>query len=386
MPNSGKYVLINPPEHSPNRRDRTFGFEPTPRVPRGAANQTRRKTMKAIVRDTYGSPDVLKLRGMDRPEITDDEVLVRVRAAGVGRDVWHVMAGLPYPIRLAGFGLRAPKNPVIGSDVAGVVEAVGKDVSRFKPGDEVFGIGKGSYAEYAVALEDKLAHKPENLAFEQAAVLAISGSTALQALRDHGRVELGQEVLIIGASGGVGTFAVQIAKAFGAQVTGVCSTAKAEMVRSIGADRVIDYTREDFAEGDKRYDVILDIGGNSSLARLRRALTPRGALVIAGGEGGGRWLGGTDRQLRALALSPFVGQKLGTFVASENHEDLIVLKELIESGKVTPVIDRTYPLSEVPEAIRYLEGGHVQGKVVITLLGEGSERWKEMRAKTAVAP
>jgi len=323
--------------------------------------------MKAIVQDTYGSPDVLELRDIDIPEIKDEEVLVHVHAAGVGRDVWHVMAGLPYPIRLAGYGLRAPKNPVIGSDVAGVVEAVGKDVSTFQPGDEVFGIGKGSYAEYVCAQEDKLAPKPENLTFEQAAVVAIMGSTALQALRDHGKARPGQEVLIIGASGGVGTYAVQIAKAFGADVTGVCSTAKVEMVRSIGADHVIDYTQEDFAEGEERYDLILDIGGNSSLARLRRALNPRGTLVIVGGEGGGRWLGGLDRQLRAMILSRFVGQKLGTFVSTQNHEDLLVLKELIESGKVTPVIDRTYPLAEVPEAMRYLEEGHARGKVVITV-------------------
>ena len=323
--------------------------------------------MKAIVRDTYGSPEVLELRDIDKPEIADDEVLVRVHAAGVDRGVWHIMTGLPYPIRLAGYGLRAPKNPVIGSDVAGVVEALGKDVTRFQPGDEVFGIGKGSYAEYVCAREDKLAPKPANLTFEQAAVVAISGLTALQGLRDHGRVEPGQEVLIIGASGGVGTFAVQLAKAFGARVTGVCSTTKVDIVRSIGADHVIDYTREDFAEGEQRYDLILDIGGNSSLARLRRALAPRGTLVIVGGETDGRWLGGTDRQLRALMLSPFVGQKLGTFVSSENHKDMNVLKELIEAGKVTPVIDRTYPLSEVPEAIRYLEEGHAQGKVVITV-------------------
>src|ERR671911_1430441 len=228
--------------------------------------------MKAIVRDTYGSPEVLELRDIDKPEIADDEVLVHVHAAGVGRDVWHIMRGLPYPIRLAGYGLRAPKNPVIGSDVAGVVETVGNKVSTFQPGDEVFGIGKGSYAEYARAQEDKLAPKPENLTFEQAAVVAIMGSTALQALRDQGKVREGQEVLIIGASGGVGTYAVQIAKAFGAQVTGVCSTAKMDMVRSIGADKVIDYKREDFADGEQRYDVILDIGGNSSLARLRSAL------------------------------------------------------------------------------------------------------------------
>jgi NADPH:quinone reductase-like Zn-dependent oxidoreductase len=323
--------------------------------------------MKAMVRNTYGPPDLLELRDIDIPQIADDEVLIHVHAAGVGRDVWHVMRGLPYPMRLAGYGIRAPKNPVIGSDVAGVVKAIGKNVSRFQPGDEVFGIGKGSYAEYVCAREDKLAPKPANLTFEQAAVLAIMGSTALQALRDHGRVEPGQEVLIIGASGGVGTYAVQIAKAFGAHVTGVCSTTKVEMVRSIGADHVIDYTQEDFAEGDQRYDVILDIGGNSSLARLRRALASQGILVIVGGEGGGRWLGGTDRQLRAMILSPFVGQKLGTFVNKENHDDLLVLKELTESGKITPVIDRTYPLSEVPEAMRYLEAGHARGKVVITV-------------------
>jgi NADPH:quinone reductase-like Zn-dependent oxidoreductase len=323
--------------------------------------------MKAIVRDTYGSPEVLELRDIDIPEYADEEVLVHVHAAGVGRDVWHIMTGLPYPIRLAGYGFRAPKNPVIGSDMAGVVEALGKNVTRFQPGDEVFGIGKGSYAEYVCAREDKLAPKPTNLTFEQAAVVAIMGSTALQALRDHGKVRPGQEVLIIGASGGVGTYAVQIAKAFGANVTGVCSTTKVEMVRSIGADHVIDYTQEDFAEGDQRYDLILDIGGNSSLSRLRRALASRGTLVIVGGEGGGRWLGGTDRQLRAMMLSPFVGQKLGTFVNKENHEDMLVLKELIEAGKVTPIIDRTYPLAEVPEAIRYLEEGHARGKVVISV-------------------
>src|ERR671910_2991979 len=330
--------------------------------------------MKAIVQDEYGSPDVLEIRDIDIPEIEDDEVLVRVHAAGVGRDVWHVMAGLPYPIRLAGYGLRAPKNPVIGSDMAGVVEAIGNKVSTFQPGDEVFGIGIGSYAEYARAPEDKLAPKPENLTFEQAAVVAIMGSTALQALRDQGKVRPGQEVLIIGVSGGVGTYAVQIAKAFGAHVTGVCSTKKVEMVRSIGADHVIDYTQEDFAEGDQRYDVILDIGGNSSLARLRSALTPEGTLVIVGGEGGGRWLGGLQRQLWATMLSPFVGQKLGTFVSTPNHEDLLVLGELIESGKVTPVIDRTYPLVEVPEAMRYLEEGHARGKVVISVRREPEGR------------
>src|ERR671913_470208 len=271
-----------------------------------------KNSMKAIVREKYGPSDVLELRDIDLPEISDDEVLVRGRAAGVGRDVWHVMTGLPYPIRLAGYGFRAPKNPVIGSGVAGGVEAVGKNVSRVQPSGDGFRIGKGSYAEYVCAREDKLAPKPANLTFEQAAVVAIMGSTALQALRDHGKVRQGQEVLIIGASGGVGTFAVQIAKAFGARVTGVCSTAKVQMVRSIGADHVIDYKRENFAEGDERYDVILDIGGNSTFARLRRALASPGTLLLVGGEGGGRRLGGTDRQLRAMMLSPFVSQKLGT--------------------------------------------------------------------------
>jgi NADPH:quinone reductase-like Zn-dependent oxidoreductase len=323
--------------------------------------------VKAIVQDTYGSADVLELRDIDKPVAGDGEVLVRVRAAGLDQGVWHVMAGLPYPIRLAGYGLRAPKTPVPGADVAGVVEAVGTDVTRFRPGDEVFGIAKGSYAEYARAPENKLAPKPANLTFEQAAVVAISGSTALQAVRDHGRVEPGQRVLIIGASGGVGTYAMQLAKVFGADVTAVCSTAKVAMVRALGADHVIDYTHEDFAEGEQRYDVILDIGGNASLSRLRRALTPNGTLVIVGGETGGRWLGGSDRQVRALLLSRFVGQKLGTFVASENHEDMLVLKELIEAGKVTPVVDRSYPLGEVPEAIRYMREGHARGKVVITV-------------------
>jgi NADPH:quinone reductase-like Zn-dependent oxidoreductase len=323
--------------------------------------------MKAIVRDAYGSADVLELRDVDRPGIADDEVLVRVGAAGVDRGVWHIMTGLPYPIRLAGYGLRAPKNPVLGMDLAGVVEAVGSEVTRFRPGDEVFGIGKGAFAEYARALERKLAPKPANLTLEQAAVVAVSGLPALQGLRDHGKVRPGQQVLIIGASGGVGTYAVQLAKAFGAQVTGVCTTTKVDMVRSIGADHVIDHTRADFAEGGQRYDMILDVGGNSSLSRLRRALAPKGTLVIAGGETDGRWLGGSDRQIRALLLSRFVGQKLGTFISRENHEDMIVLKELIEAGKVTPVIDRTYALSEVPEAIRYLEQGHARGKLAITL-------------------
>ncbi len=330
--------------------------------------------MKAVVQDTYGSAAVLETRGIGKPEIGDDQVLVRVWAAGVNPGDWAIMGGLPYIARPV-YGLRKPKNAVRGTDVAGTVEAVGAGVTRLRPGDEVFGwcggLG-GAFAEYAAASEDALAPKPANLTFERAAAVPMAGLVALQALRDHGCVRAGQKVLVNGASGGIGTFAVQIAKALGAEVTGVCSTRNVEMVRSIGADHVIDYTREDFAEGDQRYDLILDIGGNSTLSRLRRALNPQGTLVIAGGEGGGRWLGGTDRQLRAMMLSPFVGQKLGTFINKENHEDLIVLKELIEAGTVTPVIDRTYPLSEVPEAIRYLEEGHARGKVVISVPREGA--------------
>lgn len=323
--------------------------------------------MKAIVQDAYGSADILRLRDIDKPEPADDEVLVRVHAAGVDRGVWHVMTGLPYPIRLAGYGLRVPGNPVPGTDLAGVVEAVGEDVAGFRPGDEVFGIGNGAYAEYARAGEHKLVAKPAKLDFERAAVVAVSGLTALQALRDHARIEQGQSVLVIGASGGVGTFAVQLAKVFGAEVTAVCSTAKVGLVRALGADRVIDYLQADFADEGRRYDAIVDIGGNASLSRLRRALTPAGVLVIAGGETGGRWLGGSDRQLRAILLSRFVGQRLTTFVCSENHADLLVLKELVEAGRVAPVLDRSYPLAEAPQAIRYVHEGHARGKVVVTV-------------------
>jgi NADPH:quinone reductase-like Zn-dependent oxidoreductase len=325
--------------------------------------------MKAIVQDEYGTADVLELRDIDKPEIGDNEVLVRVRAAGVDRGVWHLMTGLPYFLRLIipDLGLRGPKNPVRGSDVAGVVEAVGKEVTRFAPGDEVFGIGKGSYAEYTRAPEDKLALKPTNLTFEQAAVVPISGLTALQAVRDGGNVQSGQKVLILGASGGVGTFAVQIAKSFGANVTGLCSTTKVDLVRSLGADNVIDYTRVDFAEGEQCYDVIIDTGGHSSLSHLRRALSPKGTVVIVGSETDGRWIGGFDRSIRAMLLSRFVGHQLVAFVNSENAEDLVAIKELIEAGKVTPVIDQTYPLSETPEAIHHLREGHARGKIAITV-------------------
>ncbi|WP_214371342.1 NAD(P)-dependent alcohol dehydrogenase [Pseudonocardia sp. H11422] len=325
--------------------------------------------MKAIVQAEYGddAETVLRIAEIGRPEAGDNEVLLRVHAAGVDRGVWHIMTGLPYPLRLMGYGVRAPKDPVRGREVAGVVEAVGHDVTTLRAGDEVFGIGEGCFAEYATAKADKLAPKPKNLTFVQAAAVAVSALTALQAVRDGGKVQPGQKVLIVGASGGVGTFAVQIAKAFGAEVTGVCSTTKVDLVRSLGADHVVDYTLDDIADTGQRYDVILDTGGNRSLTRLRRALTPRGTLVIVGGETGGRWLGGIDRLLRALVLSPFVGQKLAPLTASENGQDLSVLAELIESGAVTPAIDRTYPLNEVPKAIRYLEEGHARGKVVITL-------------------
>jgi NADPH:quinone reductase-like Zn-dependent oxidoreductase len=334
-----------------------------------AAMTAGRRTMKSIVQHRYGPApeDVLRLAEIDKPAIGRDEVLVRVHAASVDRGTWHVMAGLPYPIRMAGFGLRRTKSSNPGRSLAGTVEAVGTNVTGFKPGDEVFGSGSGSFAEYARARTNKLAPKPANLSFAQAAAVPISGLAALQAVRDHGRVQAGQKVLIIGASGGVGTFAVQIAKAFGAEVTGVCSTAQVDAVRALGADHVIDYSREDFADGQHRYDIILDIGGNRRLSHLRRALTPRGRLVIVGGETDGRWLGGIDRQLRAHLLSPFVGQKLGTFVSSENAKDLVTLRTLIESGKVAAAIHRTYPLSEVAAAIRYMLEGHTHRKLVIAI-------------------
>ncbi len=323
--------------------------------------------MKAIVQDRYGTADVLVLRDIERPELGDDEVLVRVHAAGVDPGVWHLMTGLPYLIRIAGYGFRAPKTPVRGNDLAGRAEAVGKDVTQFQVGDEVFGTSEGTFAEYASAKANKIVHKPANLSFEQAAAVPTSALTALQGLRDHGEVQPGQRVLIIGASGGIGTFAVQLAKAFGAEVTGVCSTTKVDMVRSLGADHVIDYLRDDFTQMAQGYDLILDMAGNRSLSILRRALTPQGTLVIIGGEEGGRWLGGTDRQIRALLLSPFVGQRLRTFVAKEGADDLLVLKDLIESGKVTPIIDRTYELSEAADAIRYLDEGHARGKLVLSM-------------------
>ncbi|MPZ97547.1 MAG: zinc-binding dehydrogenase, partial [Propionibacteriales bacterium] len=306
--------------------------------------------MRAIVQDGYGSVDVLRLGRIARPDIADNEVLLRVHAAGLDRGTWHMMAGRPYLLRVIGFGFRGPKNPVPGIDVAGTVVAVGPAVTRFAAGDEVFGMSRGSFAEYAAAREDKLARKPANLSFEQAAVVPISAGTALQALSDAGRVEHGQRVLVVGASGGVGSYAVQLAKALGAEVTGVCSTAKLDLVRSLGADHVIDYTRDDFADGAQRYDLILDIGGNPSLSRLRRALTPTGTAVIVGGEEGGRWTGGFGRTLRAPALSRFVRQRLVMLASKERASDLERLTPYLEAGTVTPSIDRTYPLDRIPEA------------------------------------
>jgi NADPH:quinone reductase-like Zn-dependent oxidoreductase len=326
--------------------------------------------MKAIVQDRYGGLDVLELRDIDQPVPKDNEVLVCVHAAGLDRGVWHVMTGLPYMIRLVvpTLGLRKPKVPVRGMDLAGQVEAVGQQVTRFQPGDAVFGWSDGgSYAEYTCAPEDHLAPKPANLTFEQAAAVPISAFAALQALRDTGGIQPGQQVLIIGAAGGVGSFAVQLAKAFGAEVTGVASTAQVDLVRSLGADDVVDYTRDDPTDGRRHWDLIIDTAGHRSLSQLRRALTPKGTLVIVGSEGRGRWMGGFDRNLRAVALSRLVGQRLRMLSSKPRQHDLQTLRELIEAGKVTPVIDRTYPLREAPQAIRYLVEGHGGGKVVITV-------------------
>jgi NADPH:quinone reductase-like Zn-dependent oxidoreductase len=329
----------------------------------------REPTMKAIVQDRYGGPDVLELREVARPVPGDDQVLIRVRAAGLHRGDWHVMTGLPYLIRLVvpTLGPRRPKVPVLGMDVAGTVKAVGTQVTRFQPGEEVFGWTDGSFAEYAVAPADHLAAKPAALSFEEAAVVPISGFAALQAVRDVGEVQAGQRVLVLGAAGAVGWFAVQVAKAFGAQVTGVASTSQLELVGSIGADEVIDYTRTDVTDGTRQWEVIVDTGGRRTLAQLRRALTPTGTLVIVGGEGGGRWLGGFLRNLRAPVLSRFIGQRLRMLASKPNQEDLQVLRELIEAGKLRPLIGRTYPLGEVPEAMRALEAGKTRGKIVITV-------------------
>jgi NADPH:quinone reductase-like Zn-dependent oxidoreductase len=323
--------------------------------------------MKAIVQDRYGSADVLEFHDIEDPVPGPEDVLIRVHAAGCGPDVWHLMTGMPYMARLA-IGLSKPKLPVLGWDVAGTVEAVGANVTDLQPGDEVMGTTKGSFAELAIAKADDLVQKPAKLSFEEAGALPISGITALRAIRDEANVQPGQTVLVIGAAGGVGSLVVQVAKAYGAKVTAVCSTSKEDLVRSIGADDVIDYTREDFTDGSRRWDVIIDTAGRRPLSQLRRALTPTGTLVIVGGDGGGRWTGGFFRgMLRAPVVSLFVGQRLRGLATKVKREDLLALVELIEAGTVTPVIDRTYPLIEAPDAIRYLEEGHSRGKIVITI-------------------
>ncbi|WP_425861918.1 NAD(P)-dependent alcohol dehydrogenase [Arthrobacter sp. TWP1-1] len=321
--------------------------------------------MSAIVRDRYGDASVLQLARISLPPVKDNEVLVRVHAAGLDRGTWHLMAGRPYVARLF-LGLRRPRNPVSGLDLAGTVAAVGSAVTRFKVGQEVFGFGNGSFAEYATARESKLALKPAGLSFEQAAAVPVSAVTALQALRDVGRVQSGAKVLITGASGGVGSYAVQLAVAFGADVTGVCTTSKMDFVRSLGAGQVIDYTRDDFADGSRQYDLILDFAGNPSLSRLRSALTATGTAVVGGGEYGGN-LTGMGRQLGAVVLSPFVSQRLRMFAARERAADLDQITELIDAGKVMPSVDRTFSLAQAAEAMRYLEAGRVRGKVVITV-------------------
>lgn len=335
-------------------------------TPRGGVSTAAEVTMRAIVQEAYGSADVLHMAQIPMPKIAKDEVLVRVRAAGLDRGTWHVTTGLPYALRLA-YGIRVPKNPVPGLDLAGTVAAAGAAVTRFAAGDRVFGVGKGPFAEFATARESQLARIPANISFEQASVVPVSGCTALQALRAAGPIAPGQKVLILGASGGVGGYAVQLAKAAGAVVTGVCSGTKMDLVRALGADHVIDYTRQDFADGTKHYDLILDIAGNPTLSRLRRALTATGTAVITGGEEGGSWTGSMDRQFRALALSPFIPQRLTMVFGTQGAADLEHLADLLEKGTIVPAIDRTYPLEQVPGAMRYFDAGKTRGKIAITI-------------------
>jgi NADPH:quinone reductase-like Zn-dependent oxidoreductase len=323
--------------------------------------------MKAALYSRYGPPDVVQIKDVEKPVPKDNEVLMEVRAASVNPLDWHFMRGTPYFVRIM-TGLRKPKDKRLGVDVGGQVEAVGRNVTQFKPGDEVFGACRGAFAEYACASESALAMKPDNVTFEQAASVPIAAFTALQGLRDKGQIQPGQKVLINGAAGGVGTFAVQIAKSFGADVTGICSTRNVDMVRSIGADRVIDYTQEDFTKSGQRYDLMLDSVGNRSLSACRRVLNPKGIYIPVGGEAGRWMIGPLARSITALVLSRFVSQKLvASFLAKPSKEDLTIMHDLMKAGKVTPVIDKRYRLSEVPEAIRYLEEGHARGKVVITL-------------------
>jgi NADPH:quinone reductase-like Zn-dependent oxidoreductase len=325
--------------------------------------------MKAIVYCDYGLTN-LKLENVERPVPNDDQILVRVRAASVNPYDWHFIEGTPYIMRMMGVGLRKPKDTRVGVDFAGTVEAVGKNVTQFKPGDDVFGGKGGAFAEYVCRrAEGAVALKPANITFEQAASVNIAGITALQGLRDKGKIQPGQKVLINGASGGVGTFAVQIAKSYGAEVTGVCSTRNLDLVRSLGADHVIDYTKEDFAKSEQRYDVILDNVPNHSLSECRRILTPNGKYVMIGGGGpnDSRWVGPFGRVIHTLVLSPFISQKMGMMMADANQKDLTVLADMMQTGKLKPVIDRTYKLDQVPDAIRYLEEGHARGKVIIAV-------------------
>ena len=324
--------------------------------------------MKAIVQDRYGSPDVLELRDVATPVPADNEVLVRIHAATVNAYDWHLMRGDPYVARLS-LGLGSPKAKIRGRDFAGRVEAVGKEVSGLRPGDEVYGEADGAFAEYVCAADAMVGPKPANLTFEEAATVPLAANTALMGLRDSARLQAGQRVLVNGASGGVGPFAVQIAKSFGAEVTGVCSTRNVDQTRELGADHVIDYTQEDFAQNGRRYDVILDLVGNRSLTEFRRSLTPEGTLLLSGGGNseGGSLLGPVGLMLKGRALSPFVRQRIVPFIAAQSKENLATLRELAESGRLTPVIERTYPLEKAPEAIRHLEAEHARAKIVITV-------------------
>jgi len=325
-------------------------------------NPTKEKTMRAITQDRYGSAEVLEIEDIDNPTIADDGVLVKVEAASLNPLDWHFMRGKPFLVRMT-MGLRAPKHRVRGVDLAGTVEAVGEDVTEFEPGDEVYGWCQGSLAEYAATRQRALLPRPSSLTAEQAAAVPVAGFTALQGLRDLGKIKAGYKVLVIGASGGVGTFAVQIAKALGAEVTGVCSSRNVDLVRSLGADHLVDYTSDDVTKSGTRYDVIFQLAGTASPGRLRRILTPKGTLVLSSGMGR---MGGIDRIIKALVTSPFVSQRLTTWIANNSRDDLATLNELIETGQLAPIIDRTYPLSEAAEAIRYLEEGHTRGKVIVT--------------------
>ena len=321
--------------------------------------------MRAVIQQRYGGSEQLSIADIPAPVAGPGDVVVRTRAAGVDRGTWHLMSGQPYAVRLM-FGLRRPKHPVPGRDVSGVVAEVGTDVTDVSVGDEVMGTADGSFAELALVPRSRVASKPDGLSFEESAVLPVSGLTALQAVRDSGRVKPGDQVLVIGASGGVGSYAVQIATAYGAEVTGVSSGAKADLVRTLGATRVIAYTREDLDDGT-RYDVILDIAGRRPLRQLRRLLTDRGTLVILGGEGGDRWLGGVHRQLAAIALSPFVRQRLTSMISKESAEDMAELTQLVEQGQVRPLLERTFELQEAAKAIDHVAAGHARGKVAITI-------------------